>query len=397
MRVIPAAKLLPLRLSALLLSLSPAAAFAVDVVSLVELPAPDFAGTAGVSNVTADGTVVGTAWPNATAVRWKPGQAAEDLGGDTFTLENVMPLVSADGSVIVAGNYFPPANPEDPNALPISKPGIWRGGTTWEPIGGTVLASSTPYGIADNGAHLAGSGILTTPAPGGPPLYEKAWKWSAATGQVVLPGVPGLQHTQAWAVSNDGTVAAGFGDNEPDNRARYAVIWTAEGVRKLVDASGRPVGQAIACNSDCSIVVGAGDTGGTGSPQAWRWTAQGGVQFLGTAPGAQDGAVYYAFDLTEDGSTIVGSYPELDPEQGYMNRGFIWTAQTGVVNVVDFLADRGIDFGQGYYDLVVNSMSRDGRFLLINAMDADYQRHRALVRIDGDAIFADGFEAQPGG
>lgn len=390
MRVIPAAKPLPLRLLALVL-LSPAAAFAVDIVRLTELP-PPAEGVAGVSNVAADGTVVGTAHPVGHVLRWRPGQPAEDLGGDTFTLENIMPLISADGSVIVAGNYFPPPNPDDPNSLPVSKPGIWRGGSTWEPINDTVLEASTPFGIADNGLHLAGSGYVTTNPPNGEPVYEQAWKWSAAAGQAVLPGVPGLRNTQAWAVSNDGATAAGFGHDGPDDYTRYALIWTAAGVRQLFDADSRPVGQAIACNSDCSVVVGAGDTAGNGSPQAWRWTAQGGVQFLGTAPGAQEDAVYYAFDLSEDGSTIVGSYPELDPEQGYMNRGFLWTAQGGMTNIVDYLADHGIAYGDGFNDLVVNAMSRDGRFLLMNGSDADYQRHRALVRIDGDAIFANGFE-----
>src|SRR5688572_20069402 len=59
-------------------------ALAQDVVTLEELPSPAFAPTAGVSNIAADGTVVGTAWPNGTVVRWRPGQPPENLGGDTY-------------------------------------------------------------------------------------------------------------------------------------------------------------------------------------------------------------------------------------------------------------------------------------------------------------------------
>lgn len=375
-----------------ILSLASFAACAADVVSLVELPAPDFAGTAGVSNIAADGTVVGTGWPDGVVVRWKPGQAAENLGGDTFTLENIMPLISADGSTIVAGSYFPPADPNDPDALPVSQPGIWRGGTTWEAIGGTVLEQATPFAISDNGQFLGGSGVTTANPPPGTKVYSQAWTWSAAGGQHVLGAVAGYSGTHAWAISDDGRLAAGYGDNVPDDFTRRGVLWDDGVPVVLTDGEGRPVGQAISCNSDCSIVVGAGFTAEGGSNQAWRWTAKTGVQYLGEVPGAPEGVTYYAFDTTEDGSKIVGSYPVFDPAQGPMNHGFVWTADGGMVDLVAYLAEHGIDYGANFNELVIAAMTRDGRRLLINGGDENYQRQRAIVRIDPDAIFANGFE-----
>lgn len=103
-------------------------------------------------------------------------------------------------------------------------------------------------------------------------------------------------------------------------------------------------------------------------------------------------ARYYAFDTNQDGTLIVGSYYTIDPLFGPSNRGFVWSAADGMQDFVAVLAARGIDYGAGFGDLVVNAMTRDGRKLLANGMDGDFQRRRAIVHLDGEAIFADGFE-----
>lgn len=363
-------------------------------VSLEELPAPPFAGTAGVSNIAADGTVVGTGWPDAMAVRWRPGQPPENLGGDTFTLENIMPLISADGATI-ATNVYVQADPDDPEAGLVGKAALWQGGTNWSPIDNAVLAQATPFGISDSGEFLVGSGMEDVSPDEND--HQLAWIWSAGTGQQLLGAVDGLPDAQAWGVSNDGQIAIGFANAAPADFTRHGVRWDSGVAQRMTDAEDRPLGQAIACNSDCSIIVGAGFTAPGGSGQAWRWTAAGGVQYLGEIPGAQPDITYYAFDTSEDGAMIVGSYPVIDPEQGSMNHGFVWTEATGLVDIVDFLADHGIDYGAGFNELVVNAITRDGQYLLLNGGDANYQRQRAIVRIVREPlpgpIFVDGFEA----
>jgi uncharacterized membrane protein len=356
-------------------------------VTLEELPVPSFVGTAGVSNIAADGTVVGTGWPDAVVVRWLPGQPPENLGGDTFTLENVIPLISADAETIVANIYV-----QEGKDL-FSKAAIWQGGTTWQPISGETLAQSTPFGLSDNGSFIAGTGwVDLVPAPG---AGEQAWVWSSDTGQSVLGEVDGLVGSQAWAVSNDGAVAAGFADPGAGSPVRHAVRWTGGVAQRIVDAEERPVGQAIACNSDCSVMVGAGFVGVGGSNQAWRWTAAGGIEYLGELDAAPAGSTYYAFDTTEDGSMIVGAYPMIGEDGSSMNHGFVWTAESGLIDMVDFLAQHGIDYGANFNELVVNSITRDGQHLLINGGNQDYQRQRAIVHIapEVEVVFADGFEA----
>jgi hypothetical protein len=63
-------------------------------------------------------------------------------------------------------------------------------------------------------------------------------------------------------------------------------------------------------------------------------------------------------------------------------------------DITQFLAGHGITFGgDDWIEMLVVGVTPDGGALLIGGLDANYQRHRALVRIEhGDGIFADGFD-----
>lgn len=370
------------------------AAHAQSLVQLEELPVPAFANTAGVSRIADDGTVVGTGWMEGMVVRWRPGHAPEDLGGSfvTYTLENIMPLMSADGGVI-ATNFYYEIEPGNPKAGVNAKTALWQGGTEWAPIDNRAFVDDTPYGISANGQHLVGTGV-NPPEGDGEWIYEP-WVWSAATGQQPLPIPAGLGRGEAWTASDDGQTVAGFTSAAGMFAVRYGTRWDGGVAQRIEDANGDPVGQAIACNSDCSLLVGAGITSAEGSKQAWRWTAEEGVVHLGTLPDADAEFPYYAFDASDDGRVIVGSYSMIGPDGGLMNRGFLWTQETGLVDIVDFLAEHGIDYGADFMDLVVNNITRDGSMMLLNGSNAEYQRQRAVVHVVPllvPAIFSDGFE-----
>ena len=68
---------LPLSLALAAVLLVGASAASAMTVTLEELPPPDGVATAGVANIAADGTVVGTTWPDGYVVRWVPGAAPE--------------------------------------------------------------------------------------------------------------------------------------------------------------------------------------------------------------------------------------------------------------------------------------------------------------------------------
>ena len=91
------------------------------------------------------------------------------------------------------------------------------------------------------------------------------------------------------------------------------------------------MGDANATNSDGSVIVGSS----MGS-QAWRWTQTTGAQGIGVLPGFNFRG--YAFDLTEDGGTIVGTCGF-----GWDRDAFIWTAETGMLKLDTWLSDQGLD------------------------------------------------------
>jgi hypothetical protein len=361
-------------------------ASALENVTLTELPAPDGYPVAGVSNIAADGTVVGMVWPDGLVVRWVPGAPPEVIGGGlTYTIENVMPLISKDGATIVTAGYFG----EEPNLQ--AAPETWLGGVDWAMLGGLTLGDSTPIAVSWNGQAVAGGAYPVVPPETGPwPVLP--WVWTAqTTEQVQLGLLVDMFSAQVWGVSDDGTVAAGFAE-QPGNETRYGVRWVGGVAQWILDADSQHVGQSIGCNNDCSVVVGAGV--GPSSPQAWRWSEETGVEYLGAVVGAPVDSVYYAFESNWDGSVIVGSYAAIDPLLGPVNRGFLWTESGGMQDLIAYLAAHDIDYGNGWLDLVANAVTPDGGSVLINGMDGDYARRRAIVHIESvdDFIFNDGFE-----
>jgi len=360
-----------------------------DSVSLTELPAPEGYAVAGVSNIAADGTVIGVVYPDGFVARWQPGEAPELLGGGlTFTLDNILPLISKDGSTIVAAGYFP----GDGDAF-VAAPEFWTGATDWVRMSGITLGGSSPFGVSYDGRALVGSGDPAVPPAEGP-WPQLPWLWTESGGQVELALPAEAFSGQAWAVSDDGRVAAGFVELSADDQARYGMRWVDGVPVWITDADGQRVGQAIGCNSDCSVIVGAGRTDAAGSALAWRWSAEAGVQYLNAPPGTGADAVAYAFESDATGNVIVGSYVVFDPTLGPTNHGFLWTAADGMRDISQYLADGGIDFGASdWVDLIVVAVTPDGSTLLLSGIDADYMRRRAVVHIArDDGIFADGFE-----
>jgi uncharacterized membrane protein len=370
-------------------SIAASASAPAVTVTLTELPVPDGYATAGVANIASDGTVVGTVFPDGSVVRWVPGAEPEVIGGGlTFTLENVMPLVSKDGTLIATAGYFSDGTIEH------AAPEIWLGGTDWLEVPGLTLGDASPYGMSYDGQILVG-GASPAGNPRGSAPQQVPWIWAAAGGQVALGMMPDTVWGEAWAVANGGHVAAGFFEASAGDTTRYGVRWVDGVPEWILDADGQNVGQAIGCNSDCSVIVGAGRD--AASPQAWRWTEQNGVEFLGAPDGASSDAMYYAFESSDDGAIIVGSYFTIDPLLGAVNRGFIWTPADHMQDFSAFLAIYGIDYGDDFSDLVVNSITPDGNAMLVNGADPNYVRQRAVVRITpDDAIFSDGFDVTPG-
>lgn len=142
------------------------------------------------------------------------------------------------------------------------------------------------------------------------------------------PGMPGV--TVAYGISSDATVLAGqvYPNSGVPLQSR---AYRRAGSGPLVDLGvlpGTTRSYARGISGDGSVVVGACEfsqsTGLFG--QAFRWTAQGGMQGLGyTRPG---GTMSRAHAISRDGSTIVG-YSQSDGFGGPVE-GFVWREGAGI-------------------------------------------------------------------
>lgn len=388
-----AACLRPHWLLPLLLATAPGTASSAETATLRELSHGAFAAPQP-SAVTSDGTVIGADAATGNTLRWRPGAEPEDLGGGpTFSVINVTPVVNPDGSAIVA-NYM-----SSDGDLMLSMPRLWEGTFGWSIVPDMQTLSTLAMGISADGTQLVGYG-------GDPSTNFQPWQWNADAGQRVLPVPATMDGGEAWAVADNGEVAAGFvyrvGTDAGGwpQRWRFGARWVEGQLDLLEDANGHALGQAVACNADCSIVVGGG-FGGDGaahadSGRAWYWSAGEGVVYLDTS-GLPAGATtpYYAMDISADGSAIVGTY-SMDTQTPLgtvrTTRPFRWTRQGGAKCLIELMQEQGIPFGGDGWSLVPSSISADGRMILLNGQDADYALHSGVLTLVQERIFSDGFE-----
>lgn len=370
-----------------------------EIVSLYPLPQGPFT-PVHPSNIASDGSVVGISFTSLgdasdQIVRWPAGGEPESLGGGpSFALINITPVMSADGSVIVNPHFL--ELDDEPHV--VSVPMAWRDGEGWQPLPNLSLETSLPFGISADGSHVVGAG-RDSGTPSSP------WIWSEAEGQIALPIPANRDGGEAWAVADDGGIAAGFVTlHDTDEWGwpltyRFGSRWVDGTWQALTDHDGNPLGQAVACTADCSILVGGGTAGDGSHPfadHAWYWSEATGAVYLdpSTLPsGAQP--PYHAIDVSDDGSHIVGTYYTFhDDPFGTVRRAqpFLWNAETGMRSLNQVMADHDIDFGGDGWELVANSISGDGTRILLNGMDGDFQVRSAVLTINIETIFRNGFE-----
>ena len=273
--------------------------------------------------------------------------------------------VSADGAVVVGNyhNYHFDASPfiwsqssgeEEPEpfidgwASCILKDGSVMYGATyyrgfkWTRDNGTEYIEDLPE-VLDTSAD--GSVVVGT----GSGEDDRPILWTEDGGMVVL----GQSSGAARAVSNDGTVVAGY--SYGDQQAQ-AFRWTeSEGMTGLGYLSGASDSSANGISGDGSIIV--GESGN----QAFRWTESEGMTGLGYLTGASDSVAY---GISGDGSIIVG-------ESG--NQAFIWDATNGMQNLKDVLANTyGLDVPSWDLD-EARSISADGKTIIGNTTIPDYE------------------------
>jgi len=147
--------------------------------------------------------------------------------------------------------------------------------------------------------HLFGVVLALAMPVGASPMFQ---------GLGTLPSpFPQFATSSAEGVSSDGHVVVGQSQG-------FAFRWTAEGGMQPLGTS---PGGAYGVSDDGSVVV--GKSGSTAS----RWTSSTGLALLGNLPG---GTSSIAYDVSGDGTVVVGA-------AGGSNQSFRWTQATGLVGL----------------------------------------------------------------
>jgi uncharacterized membrane protein len=154
--------------------------------------------------------------------------------------------------------------------------------------------------------------------------------------------------TRANAVNFDGSIIAGWQDDEIGQRA--GAMWVNGVQSPVLTEAGESVGEVQFVNADGSVMVGNNYPYGT--PNSWIWTAKRGFDAITISNLYQP----FAIDASEDGSVVVGI---ARPRNGDP-KGFFWT-KGKVTFLDDYLAKKSL--AAGWKIGSVSAISGDGKTL----------------------------------
>jgi probable HAF family extracellular repeat protein len=171
-----------------------------------------------------------------------------------------------------------------------------------------------------------------------------AFRWTQADGMQPLGLLPGGHHSQAYAVSANGNVIAGYANNN------VAFRWTSSsGLQSLGTPLGGSGSFAQDMNSLGNVIVGYGTISASGLNEAQKWTITGGWQGLGHLPGGAYQSI--AWKINGAGTVIAGESGSAAGLRAvrWVN-GQIQDLGPGRATGVDALGDTivGTDFATGH-------------------------------------------------
>jgi uncharacterized membrane protein len=194
-----------------------------------------------------------------------------------------------------------------------------------------------------------------------------AAKWTQATGVVDLGGVASNRSSRANGVNYDGTVITGWVET-PTGPWRPAA-WVNGSLVLLTDyqeVGGIPVGagegRATSQNGDIIIGFARDEASNQRAAAMWKRTdgVFGPVQILGFVDGSQAGGygINLPYAVSNDGRIVVG-YCSFDGSP-FNTTGFVWTEETGVIDVNQWLANNGVLIDPNFSIRGLTAMTTDG-------------------------------------
>jgi len=322
---------------------------------------PDW-GWISATGVSADGAVV-VGWAYGSggygrAFRWTAARGMEylgTLGGN----ESFAYGVSADGAVVVGGAR---------TASGYGRAFRWTAEGGMQNLGTLGGDGSWASGVSADGSVVVGGAANVRG-------YPRAFRWTAQTGMQDLGTLPGGYWSLAYGVSADGAVVVGYAVDASDYERAFR--WTAQtGMQDLGTLPGYDHSWALGVSADGAVVVGAAwnamyDTAGGYDYRAFRWTAEDGMQNLGTLGGPES----LASGVSADGAVVVGWALNASGKA----RAFRWTAASGMQDLNQLYAAL---LQNGSYLEWASALSPDGRYIVGTGYNAATGRRKEAFLLD---------------
>jgi hypothetical protein len=260
--------------------------------------------------------------------------------------------------------------------------GLWTEAGGWIDLGSPHAAGcgedlSSGFDVSADGhvtVGLAWDGCTTTP-----------FRWDDTDGsgafEALEPlgtppeGVKRGPNNRATVISDDGAIAAGFGENGVAGLDRVAAWWDADGEGTLIDVGVEAPSEVLSISADGSVMA------GVYGYEGWVWTAASGPVAIARPEAALPSDPVFPNAMTADGSAVYGA---VGSSFFSIPIAFVWTEQGGTRALADVAADAGIALPTGYTLNNVMGASADGRVLIGIASDADGLSKSFVLRLPAD-------------
>jgi hypothetical protein len=321
-----------------------------------------------VQDMSADGSVaVGKSGSSPGALRWTAAGGLEDIGGNMDAV-----YISRDGKTIVGSAV---------DSQGIRNAAIWQGGKNWRLLGGVPggEASGTAdgvNGVLSNGKGVSSNGLVIVGDAYLPDGKFVAFRWDASKGMVNLGSLFG--RSQAFGISADGNTIIGreYGSFNP---TPGVVFW--QGIERLLHPFGW-TGETLATNNVGSVIVGRFPAGARYGTTYLYHAWNGELEDLGAVwpgPPGMNPAEYTSLPrgVSDDASVLGGR-----TGGAFEVFASIWTRETGMVYVSDYLTSKGVTNHKNWIKFVETThVSPDGRFIAGSGINPQQSQESWIVTL----------------
>lgn len=222
--------------------------------------------------------------------------------------------------------------------------------------------------ISGDGSVVVGTGRISDPELS---YLSEAFLWTANKGRVGLGGI----ESDAFGVSADGKVVLGT----EISAGGSAAFWTEDDGWTTI---GGIASLARASSSDGRVVIGEARLGGSYSGYGgFRWTEEGGLEFIENPFALDERWGSPAFDVSADGQVIVGRLDDasysVDP---LLSIAYIWDEEHGTRVIRDVLIAEGVDM-TGWHLFSASSISADGSSIVGDGISPNGEREGWIAKI----------------